>query len=336
MILLDAVFINNSGGKILLDYLIEELEKSNLTVFYLLDRRIFNNHKEIKSSNTVRYLEGSLIKRHLFYRDHKQDFTKVLCFANLPPTIRLEVDVFTYFHQLLFLQVSSDLDLYKRCIFRLKSFVFRNLVRNSNFWLVQSTQMKRELTQVMKNISDQDVMVLPFYPPLVGVETIKRKVNSFLYVSGGEHHKNQNRLIESFCLFYDRHKKGELNLTIGDEFNSLAVLIEELRVAGYPIVNHGFLGRRKLSEIYRSSEFVIYPSLAESFGLGIIEGIESGCKIIGADRPYLYAVCEPSGVFDPESIPDMTRAMEKAAFEPIEPTEQLISNEIKKLINLLN
>jgi hypothetical protein len=40
MILIDALYINNSGGKVLLDYLIEELEKTDKEVFYLLDERI--------------------------------------------------------------------------------------------------------------------------------------------------------------------------------------------------------------------------------------------------------------------------------------------------------
>lgn len=336
MILLDAVFINNSGGKILLDYLMEEIEKSDLIVFYLLDRRILNNHKKIKDSNTVKYLEGSLIKRHLFYRAHKHKFSKVLCFGNLPPTIRLKATVFTYFHQLLFLQLPSEMGFYARCIFRLKSFVFRSLVQNTNFWLVQSNQMKIEFTRQIKNMTDSDVLVLPFYPPLVGNGSPTRRASSFVYVSGGDYHKNQIRLIESFCLFFDTHKTGELQLTIGGEFQDLIVLIEQLRIVGYPIVNHGFVDRSMLSEIYRSSDFVIYPSLAESFGLGIIEGIINGCKIIGADRPYLYAVCEPSGIFDPESVPDMVLAMEKCVFEECEPSKLLISNEITNLINLLN
>ena len=36
MILFDAVFINNGGGKILLDYLIDEIEKQNIELTYLL------------------------------------------------------------------------------------------------------------------------------------------------------------------------------------------------------------------------------------------------------------------------------------------------------------
>ena len=51
--------------------------------------------------------------------------------------------------------------------------------------------------------------------------------------------------------------------------------------------------RLTLQKEYLSSEFLMFPSLTESFGLGLIEAIECGCKVIGADLPYTYEVCEP-------------------------------------------
>ena len=47
MILIDAVYINESGGKVLFDYLIEQMERQNLSIFYLIDKRIENNHSKI-------------------------------------------------------------------------------------------------------------------------------------------------------------------------------------------------------------------------------------------------------------------------------------------------
>ena len=39
MILIDALYINNGGGKVLLDYLVEHLEVTNLPIYYLLDKQ---------------------------------------------------------------------------------------------------------------------------------------------------------------------------------------------------------------------------------------------------------------------------------------------------------
>ena len=47
MILLDAVYINNGGGFVLLKYLIDFFEKKSLDVFYLLDSRVENCFNEI-------------------------------------------------------------------------------------------------------------------------------------------------------------------------------------------------------------------------------------------------------------------------------------------------
>ena len=57
MILIDAVYVNVTGGKILLDLLIEELEKRDLEIFYLLDYRIINNHPKISKNNRIKYLK---------------------------------------------------------------------------------------------------------------------------------------------------------------------------------------------------------------------------------------------------------------------------------------
>jgi hypothetical protein len=104
---------------------------------------------------------------------------------------------------------------------------------------------------------------------------------------------------------------------------------------GYPIVNHGFVPRDSLGTIYDKAANCIYPSLSESFGLGIIEALENQCDIIGSDLPYTYAVCKPSLVFDPTKIKSITIAFHSAIEKKIQPTEQLVFNEIDKLVNLL-
>lgn len=335
MILIDAIYINNSGGKILIDYLIEQLELSELNVFYLLDKRIRGIHPDIKPTNRIYYLDGSLIQKHRFYHQHGNEFTKILCFGNFPPDIKLRPIVFTYFHQLLFILAPKELTFYTRLLVQMKTAVFRYSASNSDFWLVQSEQVREELCNKYKQIPDNRVLVLPFYPPLNNETERQRKKNKFIYVSTGYLYKNHNRLLQAFIIFFDKHKTGELHLTIGDEFKELKKYIKQLQGLGYPIVNHGFVSRNALAEIYLSSEFAFYPSLAESFGLGIVEAIENGCKVIASDLPWLYAVCEPSGVFDPKSTESMFKAFEKAIFEELKPSKQLIFNQIGQIIDLL-
>lgn len=79
MILLDAVFINNGGGKILLDYLINEIEKQDIELIFLLDERVKGNHAEIKT-NKVIYIEGSFFQRHFFFQEKQKQLYKSYLF----------------------------------------------------------------------------------------------------------------------------------------------------------------------------------------------------------------------------------------------------------------
>ncbi|MDP2455205.1 MULTISPECIES: glycosyltransferase [unclassified Kaistella] len=154
-------------------------------------------------------------------------------------------------------------------------------------------------------------------------------------MSNGGTHKNHNNLIDAFCVYYDKKKKGILHITISDEYPELLSIIKNKIDKGYPIVNHGFIPRNELFEIYNSNHYLIFPSLTESFGLGIVEALENGCKVIGADLPYTHAVCKPSITFDPLDVSDMERAFIESQSEHVKDTEQLVFNRIDDLINLL-
>jgi glycosyltransferase involved in cell wall biosynthesis len=333
MILIDGIYINNSGGMILLDYLIEILESSSLDVCYLLDERIKGNHFKIINNKTI-YLNPSLLGRHKFYKENRNNFSKVLCFGNLPPSLQLNSVVYTYFHQDLFLKIPRHIPLLQKMIFYLKSLVFRKLQSNTNFWIVQTQRMKENFLKSMSSVAKDSVFVIPFYPPLRSMIADKQE-NFFVYVSSGSQHKNHHNLLEGFKIFFDETKKGSLHLTVGDEYTELVNFIAKMKNDGYPVFNHGFLTRDSLAKIYSKATFTIYPSLSESLGLGIIEAIENHCNVIGADLPYTYAVCKPSLVFDPLSTLSIANIFKTAFEKDIKTTEQIVFNEVDKLVELL-
>src|SRR5690606_13519896 len=117
-----------------------------------------------------------------------------------------------------------------------------------------------------------------------------REKNTYLFVSNATDHKNHKNLIEAFCKFFDKQQVGKLILTVSDFYAETFALIGKKIDEGYPIENIGFVKRDELGEIYQNAEYLIYPSLAESFGLGLLEAVDQGCKVIGADLPYTYAV----------------------------------------------
>lgn len=336
MILVDALYINKEGGKVLLDYLMEELNKTDLQITYLLDERIKNSYILPKKNDRLIIMPASFLKRRTFYKENKNGFSSILCFGNLPPNIKTSATVFTYFHQLLFLTLTDNIKGIRRLLYYLKMNILRSLANNTDYWLVQTALTGDRLSAKYKQDKSK-IMVLPFYPPM-GKEVIEkkaRKKHSFVYVSSGEKHKNQINLITAFCNFFLRHKIGNLMLTISEEYVEERQLINDAIKQGIPILNLGFVERNRLKEIYSETEYLIFPSLMESFGLGIVEAIGEGCKVIGADLPYMHAVCKPSLTFDPTNIAEIENSFSRAVFEETRISESLVENKINSLINLL-
>lgn len=335
MILIDALYINNGGGKVLLDYLVEHLEVTNLPIYYLLDKRVESKPYNIKSTNIVRYVSASLQKRYFFYQKHSTKFSKVFCFGNLAPQKKLQIPVYTYFHQPMYLKISKELPLKEYISFCIKERIFRYLLKNTDELWVQTPLMQAGIEK-KKFISGQKIKLLPFYRNEDLTKSFSKIKNSFIFASTGTPYKNHIRLIDAFCSFYSKHRQGTLILTIDeDKFPELAQLIDNRIAEGFPIENIGFVDRKTLVEVYQRTEYHIFPSLAESFGLGIVEAIECGCKIIGADLPYMHEICEPSIVFDPLNEKAIEQAFQQAISKEERPTVQKITNKIKELIQRL-
>lgn len=332
MILIDALYINNGGGKVLLNYLIKCLEETDLMVFYLLDLRTEGTIPYVKKTNKVQYLKASIENRKKFYQSNNK-FSSVLCFGNLPPFSKINANVYTYFHQPLFLKIPQSFSLKSKISYFLKQNIIRMFKKNTDYWIVQSPFIKEELSKKYI-IKPEEILELPFYIPLSPKNKTKIS-NSYVYVSNANTHKNHQNLIEGFCIFYDKYKRGSLTLTVDESFNEIFNLIEHKKKMGYPIHNIGFVNHEQMSEVFSKAEFHIFPSLAESFGLGLVEAINCGCKVIGADLPYTYAVCKPSIVFNPLEVDSIVSALCLSLQDNIPPSQAIVKNQIQNIIEIL-
>ncbi|MHA8067268.1 glycosyltransferase [Aquirufa sp. ROCK2-A2] len=334
MILLDSMFItNNGGGKILLDYVISKFESENLNVYYLFDSRV--NYDFIPNERKI-YVDSSIISRHLFYLKNQNKFSAVLCFANLAPSIRLNIPVYTYFHQSMYLNGALYLDNFNKLRFFLKKNIFKFLLKNSDYFLVQTNLIKSSLMDKFK-LSSSRTLVLPIYEDNTDKFNLLREANTFLYVSSGSPHKNHIRLIHAFCDFYDKFKLGKLIITLDEKYyTQLLEKIDNLKEKGYPILNLGYVSDRdELFKHYYKAEYLVYPSLEESFGLGLLEAINCGCQVIAADLPYTHEVCNPSYLFDPFSSESISLALDMAIQKKGKLTTKKIYNKVEELIDLM-
>ncbi len=335
MILIDAIFIHIGGPKILLDYLISELEKTDKSITYLLDNRVKGKIQSIKPENKVVYQQAKLIERNKFYIKHRNSFSTVLCMANIPPNIRLRATVYTYFHNSPFLEYIKGFSIRKNILFSLKRMVVNHYRKNTDFWIVQTNLIGEKLSKKY-NLNIQQIFELPFYEPVnqdaLDVSKIK---GQYTYVSLGVPYKNHLRLITAFCLFYDKHQYGKLIVTLPPEFKDILQQIEQKKKAGYPIENVGYIDRKNVQKLFLESEYHVFPSLTESLGLGILESIDCGCKVIGADLPYMHAVCEPSVVFDPFNVEAIVGALKQSIEKDLPLSKSKVKNQIKELLSLL-
>jgi glycosyltransferase involved in cell wall biosynthesis len=332
MILVDSVFINNGGGKVLLDYLIEHLESENIKIHYLLDERIYKKHPKISHFNKITYIKSGIINRYLFYKKNHNRFSKVLCFGNIPPPIKMKSESYTYFHNYLYFVKTN-----KNILSQFKLFLKKRIIifysKNTNYWIAQTHSVKNGLSSTFK-ISKDIVLTIPFYKSINNSKVFTKQKYTYLYVSNAYSHKNHIFLIETFCKFYDIFKLGKLILTVDKHYDKIISLINEKVNLGYPIDNLGFINQFLLENIYSKCEYVVYPSLFESFGLGLIEGIEFECKVIASDLSYTYDICYPSITFSPYDSDSLFKALKYSLNDNIKPTLLKVSNKINLLTDI--
>jgi glycosyltransferase involved in cell wall biosynthesis len=334
MVLIDSVYINNSGGKVLLDYLVSELERRDICPFYLFDSRCNKDYAEIPENRKF-FMKASLRQRHEFYKKNKKKFHKIVCFGNVPPSIKLKnIEVITYFHKSFFLRKSYPSSIIKKMKTFIQKILLLFLYKNTDKIIVQSVFIKNEF-HITYNFPLEKIFVVPFFK----ISDYKKKNShiqkrGFVYISNGQEHKNHIRLLKSWELLAELGFYPELGLTIeAEKYSVVNNEILRLQQKGLKIVNYGFTNPYELYEKY---EYLIFPSLLETLGLGQVEAINAGCKVVASDLPHTFAVIQPSLVFNPLDVNSIKDAVLYVLNENrLKESKILINNNIDRLISLI-
>jgi glycosyltransferase involved in cell wall biosynthesis len=79
----------------------------------------------------------------------------------------------------------------------------------------------------------------------------------------------------------------------------------------------GFVAEAHLPALYARARALVFPSLAEGFGLPLLNAMAVGCPVLCSDRPPMSdVVAEAALRFDPEDPDDLARALERVLDEP--------------------
>lgn len=334
MILLDAIYINNSGGFRLLAYLVAELQKREADFYLLADARCIGRFDSCKH---VRYMNASLWERNKFYKANAGRFSSVLCFGNIPAPMRMDVPVYTYFHNINLLTLAEADSLPVKVKSWLKREVFRHYKKYTDYWLVQTANTAKEL---VKNLHEKEerVKLMPFYElsdMLGGLAEIPHG-GDYVYISDYyKGAKGLETLLEAWRLLYNKRVDITLHLTIHERNAEFIAEIEKARNEGVMVVNHGFVSFEKVIDLYKMSKVLIYPSHNESLGLGVVEALTAGCDVIGSDLPFIHAICKPSVTFNPYSPESIAKAVMDYEKGLGSKSYLLIRNNINELIDLI-
>ncbi len=130
-----------------------------------------------------------------------------------------------------------------------------------------------------------------------------------LYVGINKPHKNLERLIQAFAATALAHK---LVISGQDDprFPQARNITEALGL-GERVVFLGPVSEGDLSSLYRGAELFVFPSLAEGFGLPVLEAMASGLPVVCSNIPPLAEIVgDAAVVVDPLDMGALSQAME--------------------------
>ena len=335
MTLIDALYINKGGGAVLLQYLIETIlagaHKDKF--FFLLDPRF-----EIPAQLTANYtvIPNKVSERVKFYKQHRNDYTKVFCFANTPPPIKMKVPVYTYMHNQKLLEAPKYK--FKKMFWTqyIKYLFIKRYNNNTDYYIVQTPHMVKELVEVgLKD--NKHCLTIPFYDNKKyiggGKPFAQRAMDEFVFISNPSPQKNYPNLLNAWEYLLQNGHTPTLHVTIDHTAPALLERVRLLNERGTKIVNHTYVDPR---ELYFNCAYLIFPSIMESFGLPLIEAADSGMKIIASDLPFVYDVVSPSLTFNPNDPKAIANTVLEAISNPNLHTPTIVTqNRVDELVELL-
>lgn len=333
MLLIDALYINNSGGLELLKYLVDSLEKINHKVFYLFDNRCSSVFGAIDNHRCL-FLKASVFNRLLFYQQNCVCYDKILCFGNIPPPIEMTACVYTYFHNINLLKIPNGISLMTRVICFLKQKFIKCNRKYTDYWIVQTSNTKNEIRRVF-HVPINEIIICPFFEIEEKDESDIHGVD-YTYIANYTPSKQHLILVKAWKKLYQLGYNLTLHLTLSNCPQELDDEIAKSINGNIKIINHGFIDRDAVLDLYKRSKAIVYPSVNESFGLGIIEALSYGCDVIGPDLPYIHSVCVPSSTFASFSVDDLVSAIINYEDSHCVSSKLIISNKINELIKMLS
>jgi glycosyltransferase involved in cell wall biosynthesis len=128
-------------------------------------------------------------------------------------------------------------------------------------------------------------------------------------------HKNWDRLIRALPLV-DEDVRPRLVITGGRGEDPLAPVVGETGMERW-VELRGWVDDDELADLQRRARALAFPTLAEGFGLPVLEAMSQGLPVLASDLPVLREVGGDAAVwFDPLDLTSIAAALHTAATRP--------------------
>jgi len=339
LLLIDSTYIYSGGGKVLLKTMINNLNLNKIKFCLLIDKRLYESgfFENINSTFDYIVINKNEFSRFIFYLRNRNLYNTIFCFSSIPPPYFFKnIKVIIYFHNL-YLTKSKRINLKKE----LKKLYLTFFSLNNYKWFVQSKFVKSELLKY-NFINKNNIFLRPFFE-IQNIEfSNKNNINViYSYLADNSKHKNHLFLLKSWFLFFEnlKEKNIELHLTVeinnnNSELNS--IIDDSDLLKKYNIINHSNLSHIDALNLLEQSNFLIFVSEFESFGLPLIEACQFGCKIIAPNKEYVFEVVTPTLTFIPNSINSLLEnLLISYSSNDLKDSQITIENQINSILNYM-
>ncbi len=240
----------------------------------------------------------------------------LLCFNSLPPPVRSAARTVVFVHAPHIGGVVDDISYAPRVALRLafEKMWFRAAQRNADEFWVQTETMASTLARRWS--LSAPVRVVPLADPMLlrdasdePPRASANEVRGFVYPADGLAHKNHERLLQAWAVLAQRRDPPPLVLTLRPDELRDASRRAEVDPRALNVTSVGPVPRERVIALLREYGALIFPSLAETFGLPLLEAERAGVKIVASERDFVRDVCRPHETFDPKSPVSIARGV---------------------------
>lgn len=239
----------------------------------------------------------------------------LLCFNGLAPARRtpgVKIVSFVHAPYLAGLLDTASFPVRTRLRFAFEQALFRRGLCNTDEIWCQTEAMRRALA---RNLLHLPVKIRPFLAAemidrLASVQQQPRSnsvARRYIYPADGSAHKNHETLYAAWNILAEKGCHPELVLTIENALHE--TLLAEFAPNARGLICVGKIPHSEVLDRLSTGSSLIFPSLAETYGLPLIEAASMRADILAPELDYVRDICVPTHCFDARSPVSIARAV---------------------------